>query len=143
MKTKAAPGSMAHGLAALACAGSLQAHHSGFMYQTTPLWISGEVIRFEHKNPHTIMTLEERSEDGQARLWAVEGPPQTALDRTGGIFADAPKVGDTIKVCAFPYRPAEEIARDPRIWGGPDVSARRSSPATDGSSPQFVADTCW
>lgn len=71
-------------------------------------------------------------------MWAVEGPPQTAVDRRSGSGEAVPKVGDTIKVCAFPYRPAEEIARDGRIWGG-DVSARRWPPTADGSSPQFVA----
>ena len=137
MGSKAAIGLVA--LAALASGSSVRAHHSGYMYQTTPFWISGEVVRLEIKKPHTIITLEDRSENGELRLWAVEGPPQTARDRTGSIFADAPKVGDTIKVCAFPYRPAEEIARDGRIWGGQDTTTLRSSQATDGSSPQFVA----
>jgi uncharacterized protein DUF6152 len=123
-------------LAALACAGSVRAHHSGYMYQTTPIWINGTVTRFELKNPHTIMTVEAKGADGQVRLWAVEGPPQTAVERRS-INEDVPKVGDTIEVCAFPYRPAEEIARDPRIWGnGP---ARRSSPTAEDSSRQFVA----
>lgn len=127
---------LAAGLAALACSGSARAHHSGYMYQTTPIWISGEVTRVELRNPHTIITLEDRGEDGQVRLWAVEGPPQTQVDRRS-INEEVPNVGDTIEVCAFPYRPAEEIARDPRIWG--DASARRSSPPIDGSSAQFVA----
>ena len=121
---------------ALACADSVLAHHSGYMYQTTPIWISGAVIRFEPNRPHTIMTLEDRSEDGQVRLWAVEGPPQPAPGSAGG--GEAPRVGDTIEVCAFPYRPAEEIARDGRIWGG-NVAPRRSPPIRDGSSAQLVA----
>jgi len=128
---------LATGLAALACAGFARAHHSGYMYQTTPIWISGAVIRFDLKNPHTIITLEDRSQNGEVRLWAVEGPSQTEIDRMN-INDQIPKVGDTIAVCAFPYRSAEEIARDPRIGGG-DGSTRRSSPTTDGSSPQFVA----
>ena len=55
------------------------------------------------------------------------------------ISEQVPKVGDTIKVCAFPYRSAEEIARDPRPFGGDGVSAKRSSLAIDGPSQQFVA----
>lgn len=128
---------VAAGLAALACAGAVRAHHSGYMYKTTPIWISGSVTRVEIKNPHSIITLEDRSQDGQVSLWAVEGPPQTAVDQRG-VNERVPKVGDTIKVCAFPYRPADEIARDPRISGG-DGSARRSSTTIDGSSPQYVA----
>ena len=124
------------GLAALTCAGSVLAHHSGYMYQTTPIWISGTVTRFEPRSPHTIITLEDKSNGGQIRMWAVEGPPQTAVERSSRSGENVPKVGDAIEVCAFPYRPAEEIARDGRIWGG-DVPARRGPPIAD--ARQFVA----
>ena len=122
-------------LAALACTNSLRAHHSGYMYDTTPIWVKGTVVRFEHINPHTIITLEDRSEDGQVRRWAVEGPAQAELDRTG-IGMDVPKVGDAIQFCAFPYRSVAELSR---IWPGVDFSVRRFAQAADGSSPQFVA----
>ena len=129
------------GLAALACAGSVLAHHSGYMYQTTPIWINGTVTRFELKTPHTITTLEARSEDGQVRLWAVEGPPQTALGRRSGGDEYVPKVGDTLEVCAFPYRPVDEIARDTRLVPSLDVSIRErlERTTTEGTSPRFVA----
>jgi hypothetical protein len=121
-------------LAALACAGSLQAHHSGRMYDPTPAWVKGTVVRFEGVDPHTITTLEEQSADGQVRRWAVEGPGQSQLDRMG-IGTDVPRVGDVIGFCAFPYKSAAELSR---IFPGVDFSVRRSSPDTDGSSPQFV-----
>jgi Family of unknown function (DUF6152) len=119
--------------AALTCAGSLQAHHSGSMYDPTPLWVKGTVVRFEGIDPHTITTLEERSADGQLRRWAVEGPGQSQLDPE--ISMDIPKVGDLVEFCAFPYKSAEELSR---IFPGVDFSVRRSSPDADGSSPQFV-----
>ena len=72
------------GIAALACAGSVQAHHSHLLYQTTPIWISGTVTRFELKDPHAITTLEGKGENGQAQSWTVEGPSQTELDRRKG-----------------------------------------------------------
>lgn len=95
----------AAGVAALACAGSARAHHSYLAYQTTPFWITGTVTRFEIKNPHTITTLEGKSEDGQVLQWAVEGPSQTALDRRSESGEYAPKIGDGLEVCAFPYTP--------------------------------------
>lgn len=129
------------GLAALACAGSVQAHHSHFLYQTTPIWISGTVTRFELKNPHAITTLEGRSENGQVLVWTVEGPSQTGLDRRSGSDEYLPKVGDTLEVCAYPYRPAEEIARDSRLpqWKL-DASVQRwlESSTTEGSSPRLI-----
>lgn len=92
------------GLAALACAGSLQAHHSGYMYERTPLWIEGTVVRVEHVNPHTVIWLEDGTEDGRQVLrWAVEGPSQSELDRIG-VGMDVPKIGDVVQFCAFPYK---------------------------------------
>jgi hypothetical protein len=142
------------GLAAFACAGSVRAHHSHLLYQTTPVWISGTVTHFELTNPHAITTLEGKSENGQVLVWTVEGPSQTGLDRrSGGVLtADGdyqirrsdeylPKVGDTLEVCAYPYRSAEEIARDSRLpeWKL-DGSFRRwlESSTTEGSSPRVV-----
>ena len=120
---------------ALVCAGSVRAHHSGYMYQTTPIWISGTVTRFELKNPHAITTLEGRSENGQALVWTVEGPSQTELARRNGNDEYLPKVGDTLEVCAYAYRTAEPAARDSRLpsWRRPPRGRRRDS---------FLA-TCW
>jgi hypothetical protein len=124
----------AAGLAALACAGPLEAHHSGSMYDPTPVWVGGTVIRFESIDPHTITTLEERSADGALRRWAVEGPGRSQLDRMG-IGMDVPQVGDVIEFCAFPYKSAAELSR---IFPGVDFSVRRSSEDSDSSAPQFV-----
>ena len=129
------------GLAALACAGSVQAHHSHLVYQTTPIWIGGTVTSFELKNPHAITTLEGRSENGQVLVWTVEGPSQTGLDRRSGSGEYLPKVGDTLEVCAYPYRPAEEIARDERLpsWRlDASVQQRLESTTTEGSSPRLI-----
>lgn len=129
------------GLAALACAGSAQAHHSHLLYQTTPIWISGTVTRFELKNPHAITTLEGRGENGQVLLWTVEGPSQTGLDRRGGSGEYLPKVGDTLEVCAYAYRPVEEIAADSRLpsWRlDASVHQRLESSTTEGSAPRLI-----
>ena len=129
------------GLAALACAGSVQAHHSHLLYQTMPVWINGTVTSFELKNPHAITTLEGRSENGQVLVWTVEGPSQTGLDRRSGNDEYLPKVGDTLDVCAYPYRPAEEVARDSRLpeWKL-DASVQRwlESSTTERSSPRLL-----
>jgi len=129
------------GVAGLACAGSVQAHHSHLLYQTAPVWISGTVTGFELKDPHAITTLEGRSENGQVLVWTVEGPSQTGIDRRGGSDEYLPKVGDTLEVCAYPYRPAEEIARDSRLpqWKL-DASVQRwlESSTTEGSSPRLI-----
>ena len=128
------------GLAALACAGSVQAHHSHLDYQTTPIWISGTVTRFELKNPHALTTLEGRSENGQALVWTVEGPSQTELARRKGNDEYLPKVGDTLAVCAYPYRPVEEIASDPRLvpYLDDSILRRLEATTTESASPRLI-----
>ena len=142
-------GARAAAIAALACAGPAQAHHSGSMYDPTPVWIKGTVVRFQGIEPHTVTTLEEKTADGQVRRWAVEGPPQSALERRravegpdqfllerGGSDEDVPKVGDVIEVCAFPYKSATELSR---VFPGVDFSHRGQRLDSDGSPLQFVA----
>jgi hypothetical protein len=119
--------------AALGCGAPLQAHHSGYMYEVTPTWVKGTVVRFERINPHSVVTLEDRSEDGEVRRWIVEGPPRNELDRRG-VAADFPQIGDTLQFCAFPYKSAEQLSRR---WPGVDFSWR-SQAATDGSPPRVA-----
>ena len=118
---------MAAAFASLLFAGSVLAHHSGSMYQTTPIWIKGTVVGFEHVNPHTTITLEDRS-GGQVRQWAVEGPGQSQLERMG-IGMDFPRIGAVVEFCAFPYKSTEELSR---LFPGVDFANRRTA-------PQFVA----
>jgi hypothetical protein len=120
-------------LAALLCPRPGAAHHSGYMYETTSVWVTGTVVSFERVNPHTLMTVEGRTEAGEVRRWVIEGPPQSALERRS-IGTAGPSVGDAVEFCAFPYKSPAELSR---LWPGVDFSARRAA-ATDGS-PQFLA----
>jgi hypothetical protein len=104
------------------------------MYEKTPVWVKGRVVRFDHVNPHTLIMLEGSSQDGQVRRWAVEGPGQSQLDRMG-MSMDVPKIGAVIEFCAFPYKSPDELSR---MFPGVDFSARRASRGPDGS-PQYVA----
>lgn len=117
-------------LAALASPRFGAAHHSGYMYETTSVWVTGTVVSFERIDPHTLMTVE-GSETGERRRWVIEGPPRSALERSG---TTGPSVGDAVELCAFPYKSPAELAQ---LWPGVDFSARRAA-AADGS-PQSLA----
>lgn len=84
-------------------ASSIGAHHSESMFEPLPLWLQGKVIEFSRINPHSIVTLEETTADGESRRWAVEGPSISRLDGRG-IGQDSLNAGDVIAFCAFPMK---------------------------------------
>jgi hypothetical protein len=111
-------------LAALACAGSLRAHHSNSMFDgSTPFWVKGTVVRYEPMQPHARITLEERKTDGQVQRWSVEGPNLDRLKRMG-VDESFLKAGDVIEVCGFALKKGGLI--------------QRSLPDFDGSVRPFI-----
>lgn len=94
--------------AVLASAGSLAAHHSLVLFDTSaPVWVKGVVVRFERINPHSRIFVDQETGDGQVRTWAVDGPARFQL--LGMDLADDfLKAGDVIEVCGFTMK--EEVA---------------------------------
>lgn len=94
-------------LAALVCVGSLRAHHSISMFDiSAPIWVKGTVVRYEPINPHAMIALDQRREDGQVQRWTVEGPSLNRIGRMG-IDEHFLKAGDVIEVCGFAFK--EEV----------------------------------
>lgn len=88
-------------VALLASAGSLAAHHSLSQFDTTTaVRVKGSVVRFELVNPHSLIFVDQKREDGLVQRWAVDGPSVVQLNRMG-IDKDALKVGDIIEVCGY------------------------------------------
>jgi hypothetical protein len=117
-------------MAALVCTGSLRAHHSVSMFDlSTPVWVSGTVVRFEPVNPHAMIELEATTADGQLHRWRIEGPSGLRLDRIrrqNHMEGDDPllREGDAIEVCGFALK--AEFRRESSARGA------------DGSLPPFV-----
>lgn len=90
-------------VAFLASAGALAAHHSLASFDTSaPIWVKGRVVAFERVNPHSVIfidEIDELSEDGQARRWAVDAPARAQLARRG--LEDVVEPGDVVEVCGF------------------------------------------
>src|SRR4249920_1196264 len=80
--------------AALACAGSLRAHHSISVIDiTTPVWVKGTVVEYEPISPHAMIELDVRGADGETRRWTVQGPNLGRLERYH-LARDFLKAGD-------------------------------------------------
>src|ERR1044071_9384180 len=99
-------------IAALACTAPLLAHHSISMIETTtPIWVKGTVVSYEAINPHVLIVLDKKKEDGQLERWTVEGPILARLARMNlpdGFL----KAGDAIEICGFPFK-QEVLAKGP------------------------------
>ena len=100
-------------IAVLACTGPLRAHHSiSAIDISTPIWVKGTVVLYEVVNPHVMIALEERREDGQVQRWTVEGPNLGRLARYG-LGKDFLQAGDVIEVCGFAPKPNVEKSWPP------------------------------
>lgn len=84
--------------------GSLIAHHSLSEFDTTkPVRVKGTIVLFERVNPHTVLFVDEKREDGQIQRWAVDGPAVTQLDRMG-LDKNALKIGGVVEACGYVTR---------------------------------------
>jgi uncharacterized protein DUF6152 len=113
-------------IAVLASAGSLAAHHSLAQFDTaTPVRVKGRVVSFERVNPHSIIFLDQTTQDGQIQRWAVDGPGPNQLDRMG-VEKDILKAGDVIEVCGFVTK--EGISSQRTLQKSASVSLNSSTP---------------
>jgi hypothetical protein len=111
-------------MATLACAGTLQAHHSNSMFDLSKsLWLKGTVVRYQHMNPHALITLEERTPQGRIQQWIVEGPRLRRIELLG-VDENFIKVGEVIDVCGF-------FLRD-------EALGRRLSPDPNSAAIHFI-----
>jgi hypothetical protein len=83
-------------IALLVCATALRAHHSARMIEmSAPIWVKGTVVRYEIVHPHTLIELDEKTDDGQVKRWTVEGPIRSRIQRMG-VDASLLQNGDVI-----------------------------------------------
>ena len=89
-------------VALLASAGSLAAHHSLSQFDTTTaVRVKGAIVRFELINPHSLLFVDQKREDG---LDSTVGRGRAIASFNSirmGIDKDALKVGDVIEVCGY------------------------------------------
>jgi Family of unknown function (DUF6152) len=114
MTTRSARWTIALAAGALTCAASIRAHHSMGMFDVSaPIWIKGTVARYEHRDPHTLITLDQKTADGEVRRVLVEGPNLLRIKRMG-VGPDFLKVGDVIEICGFPFKKEFPASATPR-----------------------------
>src|SRR5258708_34177203 len=81
----------------------LCAHHGEANYDTEKVAsVKGTVSDFEFINPHTLITVDVKTDKGEIEKWACEARSPGMLVRGGGWAKNTLKTGDVITV--FGYR---------------------------------------
>ena len=89
---------------ALSTALSAQAHHSFATYDIdNKIERRGIVIKFEFVQPHILMVLEAKRDDGSTETWEIESMAPRRWD-SFGYPRDVTKVGDEITILGWPAR---------------------------------------
>ena len=95
------------GLVLAAATGAAVAHHSFAMFDTAhPIEISGTVKEFRFVNPHPILIVEVKGQDGGVRNWTLEGPAVGIMARQG-VTPNSFRPGDPFKGTISPLHSGE------------------------------------
>jgi hypothetical protein len=88
-------------VAMLVWSGSPSAHHSLARFDTTtPVWVTGTVVRIERINPHSLIVIDQPRSHQPAQRWVIDGPSPNVLSRMR-IADDFIMPGDVLTVCGF------------------------------------------
>ena len=97
-------------LVLLAAQVPLVAHHSWPVSRERLVTVKGTVANFEWKNPHPMMTVEVRSEDGGIETWQIGGPAINRMEAKGWT-KNTVKPGDTITGIGYQFADGQKIVR--------------------------------
>jgi Family of unknown function (DUF6152) len=101
-------------LALISGAVPLSAHHSWPVNMTELVTVKGTVMEFAWENPHPMITLEVRTDDGKTEKWLVGGPALNRMEANGWTKTTV-KVGDVITGTGFQFSDGQKILRLERV----------------------------
>lgn len=108
-------------VALLASAVALHAHHSfaATYEESETIEITGRMVQFSFRNPHSFVQVEVTGEDGEKVRWAIEWAGTAQLQNTG-IENDTLRYGDTVIVTGNPGRNGDDHRLRMRTVKRPD-----------------------
>jgi len=101
---------VALGFAMVAAASPLLAHHSWPVDTSKAVTVSGTVTSYEWGNPHVMMGLDVKADDGSTEKWNVGGPSTTRMEANGWDKTTL-KPGDVITATGFRFSDGQKILR--------------------------------
>jgi hypothetical protein len=88
----------------------LSAHHSWPVSYSQLVTVKGTVIEFMWANPHPMITLEVRTNDGATEKWLVGGPAINRMEANGWTRTTV-KPGDVITGIGYQFSDGKKIVR--------------------------------
>ncbi len=101
-------------LALVSGAVPLSAHHSWPVNMSQLVTVKGTVMEFEWANPHPMITLEVKTDDGKTEKWLVGGPAINRMEANGWTKTTV-KPGDVITGTGYQFSDGQKIIRLERI----------------------------
>jgi len=92
----------------------LSAHHSWPVNFSKLVTVKGTVMEFAWENPHPMITLEVRADDGQMEKWLIGGPALNRMEANGWTKGTV-KPGDVITGTGYQFSDGQKIIRLERV----------------------------
>ena len=101
-------------VAAFAAASPVLAHHSWPVNTSKPVTVNGTVTGYDWGNPHVMIGLDVKTQDGATEKWSVGGPSTTRMEANGWDKGTL-KPGDVITATGFQFSDGQKILRLEKI----------------------------
>ena len=92
----------------------LSAHHTWTVSYSKLVTVKGTVMQFEWGNPHPMITVEVRTEDGKAEKWLIGGPALNRMEANGWT-KETVKPGEVITGIGYRSSDGQKIIRLERV----------------------------
>ena len=93
---------------------TLSAHHAWPVSYAQPVTVKGTVTQVNWGNPHPMITLNVRTDDGKTEEWSVGGPATNRMEANGWTRTTV-KPGDVITGIGYQFNDGQKIIRLERV----------------------------
>ena len=101
-------------LALVSVAVPLSAHHSWPVNTSRLVTVKGTVVGFAWENPHPMISLEVRADDGKVEKWMVGGPAISRMEANGWTKTTV-KPGDVMTGIGYQFSNGQKVIRLERV----------------------------
>ncbi len=101
-------------LALMLAAGPLSAHHRWPVDRSELVTVNGTVLEFTWENPHPMIRLEVRNDDGVTEEWLIGGPALNRMEANGWTSATV-NPGDVITGIGYQFSDGQRVVRLERV----------------------------